>query len=252
MQRLRIGKSECLSFFVSGANTHLIEKTLAENEKLQKLWECHAELEVIGGGTLTAESGSFRFNLGSGKEGIYHKIRAVGMNNVTSAEFAEYDLNEIGKEFISSSIEQEKDYILPKTMGGSRVHLLLEVKNTRIQPVLLRVLSLGVGVYLSPFKDMWGSRIAFAGPSKSFTLANWEQQRKTVQATYSVKENYEKTNITGELRSEPIGKVKISHHISKIRISSGDAGITTDLFSSANSAESARVTVSTDDTVNKL
>ena len=151
----------------------MIEKTLIENDKLQKLSESHAELGVIGGGTLTAESDSFRFNLGSGKEGIYHEIRAVGMNNVTT-EFAEYDLNEIGKEFISSFTEQEKDYILPKIVGGSKVHLLLGVKNTRIQPVLLRVLSLGVGVYLSPFKNVWGSRIIFAGPSKYFTQANKE------------------------------------------------------------------------------
>ena len=75
-------------------------------------------------------------------------------------------LEEIGKEFISSATELEKDYILPKTVGGSRVHLLLGVKNTWIQPVLLRVLSSSIGVYLSPFKDVWGSRIIFAGPSK--------------------------------------------------------------------------------------
>ena len=110
----------------------MIDETLAENKKLQR----------------------FRFNLGSGKEGIYHEIRAVGMKSVTM-EFREYGLEEIGKEFISSATEQEKDYILPKTVGGSRVHLLLGVKNTRIQPVLLRVLSSGlssgIGVYLSPF-----------------------------------------------------------------------------------------------------
>ena len=108
MQRLRIGKSECLTFFDSGANNHLIEKSLATNENLQRLSECHAELGVIGGGTLTAELGSFRFNLGSGQDGVYHEIRAVGMDSVTS-EFAEYDLDEIGKDFISSSTEQEKD-----------------------------------------------------------------------------------------------------------------------------------------------
>ena len=75
-------------------------------------------------------------------------------------------------------------------MGGSRVHLLLGVENTRIQPVLLRILSSGVGVYLSQFKDVWGSRIIFAGPSKSFTLANMEQQRNTYHAVYSVEEIY--------------------------------------------------------------
>ena len=57
---------------------------------------------MIKGRILTAESGDFRFNLVLGQEGIYCEIRAVGMNNVTS-EFVEYDLDEIGKEFISTS-----------------------------------------------------------------------------------------------------------------------------------------------------
>ena len=88
MQKLRIGKSYCLTFYDSGANTHLIEETVAENEKLQRFSESHADLGVIRGGTLTAEYGNFRFNLGLGKEGIYHEIRAVGMKNVTT-EFGE-------------------------------------------------------------------------------------------------------------------------------------------------------------------
>ena len=84
-------------------------------------------------------------------------------------EFEEYGLEEIGKEFIFSATGLEKNYILPKTVGGSKVHLLLGVKNIRIQPLLLQVLSSGVGVYLSPFKDVWGSRIFFAGHSRFFT-----------------------------------------------------------------------------------
>ena len=67
--------------------------------------------------------------------------------------------------------------MLPKTVGGTKVHLLLGVKNTLIQPVLIRVLPSGVGVYLSPFKDVGGSRIIFAGLSKVFTQANKDQQR---------------------------------------------------------------------------
>ena len=68
-------------------------------------------------------------------------------------------------------------------MGGAKVHLLLGVKNTRIQPVFIKVLLSGVVVYLSPFKDVWGSRIIFAGPSKVFTRANKDQQRESNQAT---------------------------------------------------------------------
>ena len=93
-------------------------------------------------------------------------------------------------------------------MGGTKVHLLLGLKNTRVQSLLLRVLSSGVGFYLSPFKDLWGSRIIFAGPSKFFTQANKDQQRETIHAVYSIRKDYlnnsVKTNIIGELRSESI------------------------------------------------
>ena len=111
MQNSRIGKNDCLTFYDSGANTHLIDETLAENKKLQRFLENHTDLGIIS--TLTAESGNLRFNLASRKEGIYYEIRAVRMKNVTT-EFGEYGQKEIGKEFISSATEQEKDYILPK------------------------------------------------------------------------------------------------------------------------------------------
>ena len=48
-------------------------------------------------------------------------------------------------------------------------------------------------MYLSQFKDIWGSRINFAGPSKSFKLADKEIESKTVYAIYSAKEVYKKT-----------------------------------------------------------
>ena len=105
---------------------------------------------MIGGGVITADSGNFHFNLGSGKDGVYHEIKAIAVKNITT-EFGEYGLEELGKEVMSSATELEKEYVLPKTVGGSRVHLLLGVKYTRVRPILLKVLSLGVGVYLSPF-----------------------------------------------------------------------------------------------------
>ena len=55
MERLKIGQSESLTFFDSRANTHLVEKTLAINERLQMFSECQAKIGVIGGGTLAAE-----------------------------------------------------------------------------------------------------------------------------------------------------------------------------------------------------
>ena len=70
---------------------------------------------------------------------------------------------------------------------------------------MLRVLPSGVGVYLSQFKDIWGSRIIFAGPRKLFNLANEELESKTVYAIYSAMQTYEKTDYIGEFRSEPTG-----------------------------------------------
>ena len=80
------------------------------------------------------------------------------MDSVT-AGFGKYDLKEVIKEYRSSANPEELNDILPETVGGSRVHLLLGIKNMRIQPTLIKVLPSGVGVYLSPFKDIWGSRI---------------------------------------------------------------------------------------------
>ena len=107
------------------------------------------------------------------------------MRNGT-AGFEMYELEEIGQEFKSTADLTEKSYILPKTVGGTKGHLLLGVKNTCIQPVLIRVLPCGVGVYLSPFKDVWGSRIIFAGLSKVYTQANKDQQREWNDTVYSL------------------------------------------------------------------
>ena len=127
MQNLRIGDSEGLTFLASGANAHLIHRQLAEKENLQLIFSNSTALGVIGGGSIMTEY--FRFNLGPGEDQIFHKITAVGMRNVTTG-FRKNDLEEIGKEFRSTANPTEMSYILPKTVGGTKDHLLLGVKNT--------------------------------------------------------------------------------------------------------------------------
>ena len=61
---------------------------------------------------------------------------------------------------------------LPKYAAGAEVKLLIGIKNTYLDPVLIKILPSGVGVYKSPFKDIFGSRIIFAGPHSSFTVGN--------------------------------------------------------------------------------
>jgi len=75
---------------------------------------------------------------------------------------------------------------LPPVVGGSTVHLLLGNGDLALEPVLLRVLPSGVGVYRSVFTDIYGSNIIFAGPHKSFSY----RRIITSNAVYSVHHIY--------------------------------------------------------------
>ena len=157
MQNLRVGDLNCLTFYASGANTHLIDGQLARLEELQLISNKAIALGVIGGGSIRMEYGSFRFNLGPGEDGKYHEITAVGMDKVSSG-FGEYNLQEVIKEYTEIAQGDELEYVLPQTVGGTKVHLLLGIKKTRIQPILLRVLPSGVGVYQENSDDILETR----------------------------------------------------------------------------------------------
>ena len=91
---------------------------------------------------------------GPTENGDYHELTFIGMDNVT-AKLRRYTLDEIAQEYLGlCSLEKEREIILPRTVEGSEVHLFLGIKNTLLDPVLLRVLLSGVGVYLSPFTDI--------------------------------------------------------------------------------------------------
>ena len=168
MQTIKIGESEVLVFFDRGANIHIIDGSLTEKEGLQRVSTNPTSLTIVGGNKVRSNHGTFQFNLGPGDKGEFHEIICVGMDDVT-AGFGSYDLSEIAEEFRNQAAGAEKDVVLLKRVGGSRVHLLLGIKNTNLDPVLVKVLPSGIAVYLSPFKDIYGSRMIFAGPHKSFT-----------------------------------------------------------------------------------
>ena len=62
MQNLRVVDSNCLTFFDSEANAHLIDGQLARQEELQLISSKSIALGVIGGGSIRMEYGSFWFN----------------------------------------------------------------------------------------------------------------------------------------------------------------------------------------------
>ena len=167
MQTIKIGGSEVLVFFDRGANVHIIDGLLAEKEGLQKVSNTLNALTVVGGDKIYSDHGTFRFNLGPGDNDEYHEIVCIGMNDVT-AGFGSYSLSEITREYREHAEPDEKNEVLPEKVGGSKVQLLLGIKNTKLDPVLLKILPSGVAVYRSPFKDVFGSRVIFRGPHKSF------------------------------------------------------------------------------------
>ena len=191
MQTLRIGNSECLTFFGPGANTHLVDGNIAEREGLQMISDKTSAIRIVGGSEIKTEHGVYRFNLGPGEENVYHEIVAIGMSLVTS-EFAKYGLSEICKEYKDEAAGNESQAVLPEAIGGSRVHLLLGIKNTKLHPILIKILPSGVGVFLSPFKDKWGSRIIFAGPSKAFTTGNNDLKTDISHEVFSIHQDIER------------------------------------------------------------
>ena len=129
----------------------------------------------------------------------------------------EYNLKEIAQEFKATLSATYIDYILPKMVGGTKVG----IKNTWIQPVRLKVLPSGGGMYLSNFKDVWGSWIIFASTSKIFTQANRDQHRGLNHAVYShnIREDLLKLSDQmekREIRFDSQCKIKTSFYTSPI------------------------------------
>ena len=171
MQTLKIGGSEVLTFWDRGANANLGEGEFMVKEGLQLVTAKPTELKVVGGGKIKTKYGSYRFNLGPTLAEEYHEIVCMGMESVTT-KFRKYELTEIIDEFRATSKGDEKEEILPPSVGGGKVQLLLGIKNTKLDPVLVRILPSGVGVYRSQFTDIYGSNIILAGPHKVFTQGN--------------------------------------------------------------------------------
>ena len=91
-------------------------------------------------------------------------------------------------EYREQAKEEEKDDVLPQKVGGSKVHLLLGIKNTNLDPVLVKELPSGIAVYMSPFKDIFGSRLIFAEPHKSFTKAVNGKRSEMSNAVFLIRE----------------------------------------------------------------
>ena len=139
-------------------------------ERLEKTTEKGTTIKTLGGGSICTRYGNYRFSLGPTEENEFAEINCIGMDELTT-EFRRYSLEEISQEY-RNSCKEGKPEPVPKYTGGGKVGLLLGLKNPRLHPVLIKTLDSGVAVYKSPFKDVFGSCIIFAGPHKAFTKGN--------------------------------------------------------------------------------
>ena len=166
MQWLQIGKSKCLCFFDTGADMNMIDGRMAEKERLRVITQAPISLKAVGGTGMMTDYGSYKLNLGPNSEGNYHELTCYGMSKVTDT-VPKHDLGVVNDE-----VQGHPEYIagepLPEYVGGSKVNLLLGIKNSAVQPVLLYTLESGISVYRSPFRDTFGSTICYGGSHKSF------------------------------------------------------------------------------------
>ena len=186
MQILKIGSSEVLTFFDRGANVNLIDGELAISENLKRMSGKPSTLKVVGGGLVQTDYGHFSFNLGPTESDEFHELQCVGMSSVTNS-FTKYDLSGISNEYRKALKPGEIAEKLPEYAAGTEVKLLIGIKNTYLDPTLIKILPSGVGVYKSPFKDIFGSRIIFAGPHSCFTSGNHELNNDVNLAVFKLR-----------------------------------------------------------------
>ena len=119
MQILQIGGSQVLTFFDSGANSHLISGEIAETENLKKYSSRPTKITVVGGGSVCSEYGSYKFGLGPDEDNKFHELRCIGIEDITT-EFRKYDLIDIIKEYKGTLNKDESNIPLPKYVRGGK------------------------------------------------------------------------------------------------------------------------------------
>ena len=167
MQILSIRGQDALTFYDRGANYHLIDGQMAEDVGLKVLKREGVNIGVVGGGSIWSQYGTYGLMLGPTEDGYYHQISAQGVGKITQ-KFPMYDLEGINRE-VKKSKHFDNSEVLPKYIGGMTPRILVGIKDTGLEPVLMFQLPCGLGIYKSPLKDKFGSRICYGGPHNIFS-----------------------------------------------------------------------------------
>lgn len=167
MQQLNIGGESVLTFYDSGANTHLVEGELAEKVGFTVLDDRCVPISVIGGGQIWTEYGQYACILGPDTNNQYHELECQGLARISSS-FPNFDLRPLQEEAVSC-FSDGPQMLFPLHVGGDRVRLLFGIKSMAIAPKLHYTLPNGLGVYVSSLVDVYGSNICYGGTHRVFT-----------------------------------------------------------------------------------
>jgi len=173
MQVLNLRGEDVLTFFDRGANQNLVCGPLAERLNLKVLDPRNTPIGVVGGGRIWTEYGLYQVALGPTPEGKFFKLSCQGISKITP-NYPSYALNVVNKAVVATGRLGMRPS-LPSYVGGSSVQLLVGLKDARLDPVLMFTLPCGLGVYQSPLKDKFGSRICYGGPHKIFSEVNMKE-----------------------------------------------------------------------------
>ena len=168
MQWLRIGESNCLCFFDTGANINMIDGAMAEREGVTVISQSVSVLKTVGGKEVTTDYGRYKLNIGPDTEGQSHGLECHGMSDV-AGPFEKHSLEAINDELRSHPMYSEmvSNSPLPEYVGGAKVNLLLGI-TLKVLPKYLFTLDSGINVFQSPFTDIFKSNICYAGTHESF------------------------------------------------------------------------------------
>ena len=170
MQYLNLNGRSVFCLFDRGANQHLVEGQLAEELSFKVYRKEPCEIGVVSGSTVVTEYGSYQLLLGPTASGKYHELVTQGITSITS-KIAKYDLSVVNSE-AREYTDLPSNTVLPTYVGDCKIGLLIGLKSPELEPTCIFTLPSGIGLYKSPFKDIFGSYYCYGGPHESFSYVN--------------------------------------------------------------------------------
>ena len=180
-QLLKIGQSEALCFYDNGASTNLVRGEFAEQNGFKVIDQENQRISGVANMGMWCGYGIYSASIGQDKNGDYWQLTFQGINNITNS-VPEYSWESVNRETKQNG-KISRHEILPPSIGGRPVDIIIGVKNPELVPVLEHVLPSGLGLYRCPFTDIHGSSLAYAGSHDIISNVNQSVGSVTINKT---------------------------------------------------------------------